>query len=213
MKITKFGHCCLLLKVGDLTILTDPGNYNECPLQTGIDIVLLTHEHADHCHVDSLHIIRAKNPGAEIITHKGVGKILDEASLPWTNISSGESIVRKNVDLKSIGSEHACMHPDLPLCQNTGFLINNQLFYPGDSFELPLVPVDILALPVAGPWMKLSDAIDYAKAVKPKKLFPVHDGMLRQEHQLGPSRRIPKMLLEPLGIEYVDMLEGETKEF
>ncbi len=213
MKITKFGHCCLLLKVGDLTILTDPGNYNECPLQTGIDIVLLTHEHADHCHIDSIHIIRAKNPTVEIITHRGVGKLLDEASIPWTNISSGKVVTRQNISIKSIGSEHACIHKDLPPVQNTGFLINDQLFYPGDSFELPRVPVDILALPVAGPWMKLSEAIEYAKEVKPKKLFPVHDGMLRQDHHLVPTRRIPTLLLEPLEIEYIDMLEGDSKEF
>jgi hypothetical protein len=37
--------------------------------------------------------------------------------------------------------------------------------------------------------------------------------MLRQEHQLGPTRRIPAALLKPLGIEYVDMLEGDGKEF
>ena len=213
MKITKFGHCCLLLNVGELTLLTDPGNYNECPLQTGIDIILLTHEHADHCHIDSLHIIRAKNPEAEIITHEGVGKLLDVARIPWTSITSGEVHTRKNINIQSIGSAHACIHPDLPPVQNTGFLVNDQFFYPGDSFELPLLPVDILALPVAGPWMKLSEAIGYAKEVKPKKAFPVHDGMLRQEQQLGPTRRIPTMLLEPLGIEFVDLLEGESKEF
>ena len=70
-----------------------------------------------------------------------------------------------------------------------------------------------MALPVAGPWMKLEEAIEYAKAVKPKVIFPVHDGMLRQGQELGPTRRIPTMLLEPLGIEYVDMTEGSTQDF
>ena len=55
--------------------------------------------------------------------------------------------------------------------------------------------------------------VEYAKAVKPKVVFPVHDGMLRQEHQLGPTRRIPAMLLEPLGIKYVDMVEGSVQDF
>lgn len=213
MKITKHGHCCLRITVKDLTILTDPGNYNVCPLDGGLDVILITHEHQDHCHLDALQIIMAKNPGAEIITHPGVGKLLDEAGIIWTNISSGEVTTRKGVNLKSIGSVHACIHHDLPAVQNTGFLIDETLFYPGDSFELPLVPVDILALPVAGPWMKLSEAIEYVKVVMPKKVFPVHDGMLRQDHQLGPTRRIPMMLFEPLGIKYVDMQEGESKEF
>mgnify|MGYP003525498125 FL=1 len=213
MKITKFGHCCLLIEVGELRILTDPGNYNTCPLDTDIDILLITHEHQDHCHTDAIDIIQSKNPTLEIITHKGVGEILKAHDIPWTNIRSGETLTRKHQAIQSVGSEHACIHLDLPPVQNTGFLIGHTLFYPGDSFELPHAPIEVLALPVAGPWMKLSEAIDYAKAVHPKKVFPVHDGMLRQEHQLGPTRRIPTMLLEPLGIEYVDMQEGDTKEF
>lgn len=213
MKITKFGHCCLLLEVGELRILTDPGNYNTCPIDANIDILLITHEHQDHCHTDAIEIIRSKNPNIEIITHKGVGEVLAKVNIAWSNITSGETLTRKGIAIQSIGSEHACIHHDLPPVQNTGFLIDHKLFYPGDSFELPLVPVDILALPVAGPWMKLSEAIEYTKEVKPKKVFPVHDGMLRQEHQLGPTRRIPTMLFEPLGIEYVDMQEGNTKEF
>lgn len=44
-------------------------------------------------------------------------------------------------------------------------------------------------------------------------VFPVHDGMLRQEHQLGPTRRIPALLLEPFGVEFVDMREGSVYDF
>jgi L-ascorbate metabolism protein UlaG (beta-lactamase superfamily) len=95
--------------------------------------------------------------------------------------------------------------------QNTGFYIDETLFYPGDSFHNPKKDITILALPVAGPWMKLEEAIEYAKLIKPKVVFPVHDGMLRQEHQLGPTRRLPTLLLEPLGIKFVDMTEGSTK--
>lgn len=213
MKITKFGHCCLLIEERGLILLTDPGNYNTIPDVENIDILLITHEHADHFHIDAVKSILAKNPQLEIITHESVGILLSKENIPYTPITSGEVLTRKKVTLQSIGSKHACIHKDLPLIQNTGFLINNSLFYPGDSFELPHVPVTILALPVSGPWMKLSEAIEYAKEVKPLKLFPVHDGMLRQEHQLGPTRRIPMMLLEPLGIEYIDMQENDTKEF
>jgi L-ascorbate metabolism protein UlaG (beta-lactamase superfamily) len=213
MNITKIGHCCLLIKIDELTLLTDPGNYNTCPTNTGIDVVIITHEHGDHCHIDSLKIIRAKNPEVEIITHKSVGALLEAENIPYTRINSGKVLTRKGITIQSIGSKHACIHHDLPPVQNTGFLLNNALFYPGDSFELPLVPVETLALPVAGPWMKLEECIEYAKEVMPKKVFPVHDGMLRQEHQLGPTRRIPTLLLEPLGIEYVDMQEGDTKDF
>lgn len=213
MNITKFGHCCLLIEENGVRILTDPGNYNETPMVTGVDAVLITHEHQDHCHIESLQIILVKNPGARVMTHAGVGKILDAAGIKWESIADSEITEIKGVKIESHGTEHACIHHDLPLVQNTGFLIAEKLFYPGDSFHNPGKAIEILALPVAGPWMRLEEAIEYAKVVKPRVVFPVHDGMLRQEHQLGPTRRIPTMLLEPLGIRYEDMTEGMTKEF
>lgn len=213
MNITKFGHCCLLIEVKGVRILTDPGNYNVTPMVEGIDVILITHEHQDHLHVEALQVILAKNREAQVISHAGVGKILDEAGIAYTAIADGETIVVKGVAIESSGSAHVCIHHDLPAVQNTGFLIDNALFYLGDSFHDPQKSVKILALPVAGPWMKLSEAIEYAKLVKPKAVFPVHDGMLRQGIELGPTRRIPKALLEPLGITYVDMTEGSTQDF
>ncbi|MFZ1627049.1 MAG: MBL fold metallo-hydrolase [Candidatus Moraniibacteriota bacterium] len=213
MMITKFGHCCLLIETKGVRILTDPGNYNETPMVTDIDAILISHEHADHLLVESLSIILAKNPGACVISQPGVGKILDEAGIKWDAIIDGEEKEVKGVKIQSFGTEHACIHHDLPLVQNTGFFIDGRLFYPGDSFHNPGKTVEILALPVAGPWMRIEEAIEYAKNIKPKVVFPVHDGMLRQGIQLGPTRRIPKMLLEPLGIEYVDMTEGRVHDF
>lgn len=213
MKITKFGHCCLLIEINGVRILTDPGNYNETPMVSDVDVVLITHEHQDHCHVESLQVVLAKNPEARVITHAGVGKILDAAEIKWEVIVDGEEKIIKGVKVQSFGTEHACIHHDLPLVQNTGFLIAEKLFYPGDSFHNPHQNIEVLALPVAGPWMRLEEAIEYVKAVKPKVVFPVHDGMLRQGIQLGPTRRIPTILLEPLGIKYVDMTEGVTHEF
>lgn len=213
MNITKFGHCCLLIEVGELRILTDPGNYTATPDAEHIDVILITHEHADHLHVESLQKILAGNPDALVLSHESVGKILDEAGIAYSLIVDGEERVMKGVSIESSGSEHACIHHDLPAVQNTGFFIDQTLFYPGDSFHDPKKDVAILALPVAGPWMRLEEAIEYAKALKPKVVFPVHDGMLRQDVGLGPTRRIPTLLLEPLGIKYVDMIEGSVHDF
>ncbi len=213
MNITKFGHCCLLIEVKGVRVLTDPGNYNATPEVEGIDAILITHEHQDHLHVESLRMVLGKNPQAKVFSHAGVGKILDDAGVIYTHIADGETVVVKGVSIESSGSEHACIHHDLPKVQNTGFYIDETLFYPGDSFHNPKKNIFILALPVAGPWMKLEEAIEYAKLVNPKVVFPVHDGMLRQGIELGPTRRLPTLLLEPLGIKYVDMTEGSVHDF
>jgi len=70
--------------------------------------------------------------------------------------------------------------------------------------------VEILALPVAGPWMKISEAIDYALEIKPKVVFPVHDGALKI---LGPAHRVPSTILPEHGIKFVIIEEGKEVSF
>jgi len=100
------------------------------------------------------------------------------------------------------------MHRTIPLSSNLGYFIDGRLWYPGDAFTNPERSVEILALPVSGPWMKLSEAIDYALLLKPKKVFPVHDGT-----RFGSAHVLPAMVLSPEGIEFVVMIEGDSKEF
>jgi L-ascorbate metabolism protein UlaG (beta-lactamase superfamily) len=213
MKIKKIGHCCLLIKTDTLTILTDPGAFSvEQNSITGIDVVLITHEHADHFHVESLQQVLKNNPNAQVITNSGVGKKLTELGIAHTIVEGRSSIVVKEVAIEAFDGKHEEIFEAIGQVQNTGYFIANKLFYPGDSFHNPNIPVDILALPVAGPWCKVPDAIRYALAVKPKKAFPVHDGML-QKDRIGGSHKIPEKVLTENGIEFVVMGEGEEKEF
>jgi L-ascorbate metabolism protein UlaG (beta-lactamase superfamily) len=211
MRITKFGHCCLLIEESSLRVLTDPGNYNETPNITNLDVILITHEHADHCHLESLKEILANNKDVEVISHKAVAEILSKIDIPCTIIGDGEQIERKRISISSHGTKHAHLHPSLPTCQNTGYFIAAKFYYPGDCFHNPERKVDILALPVSGPWMKLSEAVDYAKELKPQIAFPVHDGMLK-DNALGSSRRIPQQILEPLGIQFKDLQLGISED-
>src|ERR1044072_7550990 len=81
MKITKFGHCCLRIEEKGLVILTDPGTYSSLQDEaTGIDIVLITHEHADHLHIDSLQKVLTHNPGVRVVCNSAVAKLLDRKS-------------------------------------------------------------------------------------------------------------------------------------
>lgn len=83
---------------------------------------------------------------------------------------------------------------------------------PGDAFKVPGKPVDVLALPVAGPWCRVRDSIRYALAVKPKKAFPVHDGMII-DGRGGSIYGAPAKFLPPAGIEFLALKAGEEAEF
>ncbi len=179
MRITKFGQCCLLIEEKDLRILTDPGMYSTAQNEIkNVDIILITHEHQDHFHIDSVKKIIANNPKIKVITNNAVGALLAKENIPFTLVADGDESTEKGVVIEGMGKDHAIIWGDFGKCENTGYFIGNKLFYPGDSFYNPKRPVDTLALPVAGPWMKMSEAIDYLLAVKPKKAFPVHDAIL-----------------------------------
>lgn len=211
MKIKKLGHCCLLVKTGEITILTDPGTYSTMQDQvTGIDLVLITHEHADHFHLDSLKKVLVNNPSAKIITNTAVGKLLDTENIPYEVVLEGQKNESYGVLVEGYGDKHALIYESWGQVENTGYMIDGKLFYPGDAFTNPNRPVDILALPVAGPWMKISEAIDYALALKPRVVFPVHDGILKQP---GLSHKASENILKAKGVEFVPMIEGDENEF
>lgn len=203
MKITKFGHCCLLIEEKGLRILTDPGTYSTRQNNAkNIDVVLITHEHHDHLHIDSLKNVLQNNPQTKIITNKSVGVLLTKENISFTLIEDGQNSLVKEVVIEGFGKEHALIHSSIPLIQNTGYFIANRLFYPGDAFTNPGKQVEILALPVAGPWMKSSEAIDYAFKLKPKICFSVHDAILNIEPH-SPYLRVASKVIEQKGIKFL----------
>ena len=210
MRITKFGHSCLLIEEGGAIILVDPGSYSTGQDEAqGIDAILITHEHQHHLSLDSLKKVIANNPDAKIFTQSAVGKLLDDASIPYTRLEDGGQAEVKGVSIRGIGTDHAIIHDSIPVVRNTGYLVANKFFYPGDMFTVPKEPVDILALPVSAPWMRVGEAIDYARAVKARVSFPVHDGMLREP---GFMHGLVQKVLASFGISFVPLQAGGVIE-
>lgn len=214
MRITKFGHNCLLIEEGKLRVLTDPGSWNETPSAENLDCILITHEHGDHFDIPQLKEVLHKNPDARVISHESVGKILKEASIAHELIESGEEIEIQGVSIKSFGTKHACFYGDVPKIQNTGYLIANRLFVTGDALhDIPDEQVEILALPCGGPWMRMSEAIDYAKRLNPKFAIPVHDAMYIEKYRDNVVPRVVGGNLQEAGIEFRDMKVGAVETF
>ena len=92
--------------------------------------------------------------------------------------------------------------------ENTGYFVDGKLFFPGDSFTNPNRAVDILALPVAGPWMKISEAINYAVALKPRVAFPVHDAIISTAF-VGFLHKMLAGILGGESINFVPMQAGD----
>lgn len=213
MKITKYGHCCLLLETAGLRVLTDPGVWSS-KLDTleNIDLILITHEHHDHLHIDGLIEILEKNPQAEVITNSAVGKILSEKGIPHTVLEGKSETSRNTLAIEAINGEHAEIFKDFGLVQNTGYFIDNKFYYPGDSYTLPDKPMEILAVPVAGPWCRSADALNFTLKANPKTVIPVHDAILNDEG-LNLVYGLFDSKLSEAGIKFIKIKNFEPTEF
>jgi len=213
MKIKKIGHCCLLIQIGGVRILTDPGKFSSSQNEEkDLDAVLITHEHGDHLHVESLKAVITNNPGLRVITNTSVGKILEKKEIVFEVVLHGESTKLGDVLIEGFGQKHHEIYKELGQVHNTGYFIGERFFYPGDAFTNPEKPVEVLAAPVAGPWCNVRLAVDYLLTIKPKKAFPVHDGMI-VKGRFGSLHAIPKKKLEEIGGEFVVLGDGEEVEF
>ena len=75
------------------------------------------------------------------------------------------------------------IHPEIPVIDNISYLVGDgehaaQLMHPGDALFVPGEPVDVLATPAAAPWMKISEAVDYLRAVNPTQAVPIHQAII-----------------------------------
>ena len=210
MKVKKIGHCCLVVETNGLRIMTDPGSFStEQTEERNIDIVLITHEHGDHIHIESLKKVLGNNPSCKIITNSAVKKLLDAENISCQILEENELDIGVKIFAKTC--PHADIYDGVTPVQNTGYMIDNKLFYPGDAWLLVDRPVEILALPVAGPWSKIRDAVDYGLRVNPKYAFPVHDGIIK-DSALNIFSWLPEKVLNEKGIKFKPLKAGESFE-
>ena len=212
MKVTKIGHCCLQIDVGEIRILTDPGVFSDGQNNIEyVDAVLITHEHADHLHMPSLQQIMLNNPTVVVYANDETGKLLQKEGVEFELFGEGSELDIKGVSVKTWNTDHADIYTGIAPVLNTVLFIENKLLYPGDAFWIPDFEVDTLALSVSAPWCKTSEVIDYAKAVNPRMCFPVHDAVLHEQHG-EPFYRVAANFIGSAGIEFKDIRNGESLE-
>ena len=102
--------------------------------------------------------------------------MLRDLDLPLTVVRPGDIFHIGDVTVKGMGGQHAIVHPEIPVLRNTGYLIGDGNFYhPGDSFFVPEQSVDVLGLPTGGPWLKVSEVVDFLRLVAPRVALPIHE--------------------------------------
>lgn len=175
MKIQKFEHATLAVWVGGSRLVIDPGaflsgldNWND------VAAIVVTHEHPDHWTERNLERARDANPGVPIFSTQAVATAAP--ALDITVVHPGETVTLDDFELRFFGGRHQLIHESIPVIDNVGVLVNETLYYPGDSYAVPDgVEVDVLAAPLGAPWLRIADAIDFVIAVAPRNAFGTHD--------------------------------------
>lgn len=182
MKLTKYRHACFTVEESGKILVVDPGEFStDFIAPENVVAVVVTHEHPDHFDLERVTEIMDKNPEAIVLAPHSVSDKLE--AFNHQPVSAGETVNLDPFTLTFHGEQHATIHAGIPPIENSGVMINDLIYYPGDSFVLPGQPVDTLLLPASAPWMKISEAINFLNAIKPRLAVPTHDAILSLEGQ------------------------------
>jgi L-ascorbate metabolism protein UlaG (beta-lactamase superfamily) len=178
MNVTKYEHACFTVEKDDQFIVIDTGKFStDFIAPSDVIAVIITHEHSDHFDAELISAIIDKNPDAVIIGDASVTNQIE--AFETMPVGAGDTLEMGPFHLEFFGGQHASIHDSMPTPPNLGVMIDELLYYPGDSFYVPEDhSVDTLALPVAAPWLKISEAMDFLAAIHPRIAFPTHDAIL-----------------------------------
>lgn len=196
MKLTKFQHACLTIEKEGSTLVVDPGAYShDFIIPKHVSGIIITHDHPDHLDPELVKKIIITHPKAVIISHESVTAAF--SSSPTITIEPGKAYTFESFTIEFFGGDHAPIAEGIDVPPNHGVLIDTSLYYPGDSFTIPIDPlsnqpykVGTLALPVSAPWLTFAQVRDFLGAVKPSLVFPTHDGILSEDGKALAERMV-----------------------
>ncbi len=191
LTITFLGHGSLLLSFDGMIIAIDPyskvADYTTLPKA---DIILVTHEHADHLDLGAIKDIRSnrtvvtanpaaaeKIPGAMVLSNG------DKKRFTGTRKDSpGIEVIA--VPAYNIVHERSPGMPFHPKGQGNGYVLtlgDKRVYVAGDTENIPemkaLAGVDIAFLPMNLPYTMTPEmAAAAARMIRPKILYPYHFG-------------------------------------
>jgi L-ascorbate metabolism protein UlaG (beta-lactamase superfamily) len=180
MKLTKHEHACVVVEKDGTSIVIDPGAFSPGAAQiiAGAEAILITHEHMDHVNEAAINEALAARPGLRVYAPAGLAAVFAARQDQFTPVAAGDELALGSLAVTVHGTQHAVIHPDIPAVANVGYLLDGSVYHPGDAYFVPDALVSVLLLPTSGPWMKIGEAADYVRAVRPQQLIQIHELLL-----------------------------------
>jgi L-ascorbate metabolism protein UlaG (beta-lactamase superfamily) len=175
-KIHWLGHDTIWLE-GSVKVCIDPFQINT---KRPADLILITHEHFDHCSPDDVAKIQQKE--TTIVTDAASAKKLrGDVRI----VAPGDSLKLKGVDIE-VGPAYNTnkdFHPKKAAMLSFVVSLDGVRYYhAGDTDYIPEMNdlrVDVAFLPVSGTYvMTAEEAIQAARVIKPRLAIPMHYGAI-----------------------------------
>lgn len=182
MRITHFGHACLLVELADRRILIDPGAFAGDFLGVrDLDAILVTHQHPDHLDAVRLPELARANGEVPIWSDPQSVPVLAELGLEATG-HDGNEVAVGEVRIQPVGETHALIHEEIPRIANVGVRLSAPdeptFFHPGDALDADPGPVDVLAFPLNAPWQRSREMTAFLRRIGAPHAVPIHDALL-----------------------------------
>lgn len=208
MKLTKFDHSCIVVEKDGARLICDPVEFGTpLPELDNVVAIIVTHKHGDHLQPERISAILDRNPEAQILTTADAVEEFDRATV----VRAGDNVNLSGFELRFFGKDHSEIVPGEVPCENIGVVIDDIIVNPGDSFDVPedLAQPEVLLVPSAAPWCKISESMTYLEAVRPKIAVPIHNALL-SEFGDGVYNNWLRAACQKIGSEFAPLSSGES---
>jgi L-ascorbate metabolism protein UlaG (beta-lactamase superfamily) len=176
VKIKWLGHSAFQIKK-EVTIYIDPFEIEETE---PADLILVTHDHYDHCSPDD--IVKIQTDDTIIVAPAVAAKKLAGNT---KIIKEGQTLKLKNVLIHAVPAYNINKKFHPKEAGHVGYVITIngiKIYHAGDTDLIPemeVIAADIALLPVSGTYvMTAHEAAEATKKIQPKIAIPMHYGSI-----------------------------------